>query len=1089
MTKHYRAPQILFKTLAYRYSELENRTIERIAGEANTLFEPGVTKFWATKTELALKVKAFAQANGFTVALHGKSWFCSKAKEPTSQAKRRMESNMPSHKKRKVTSKRCGCDFVIKFTEAPCKITGAPPGSVRVTEGSQFMHSNGCRPGRSQLRNGNITSGNYTRMALADSKVKILFDLMRNTDDPVKAKVFRDILRPVLPEGVPVTSKFIANLRHKILMIIRKERDSNAYFDEKDAVTDYLLSNPSEEQMTSMDEFPVDYLDQASRDARKVLHHALKESTDAARIEKLFQDLHKKDSGFHYNISYDKDNNPTSYSWQTPWQRAAFEQYGDVIFLDCMKRQQNSVDWPYIGPVVLDGDNNIIVVIESICISERLEAYQNILERAFEFTPGRPRESVKVIFGDGIMSHKLLVNLGINNTCKLCLDAYHLLKVDWPRHFGIHLFQSLYANLQSLIYNNTEEEYFKHYETLKGRLVAMPSHLSYLDKEIHANRHKFSQCYVQKYEGEFFFICPISQPLLILLCLTFCFDFVVLTFSGNLKRRGDSPAEANHASFVRRIGPGSSEEPATAIVHMLERMEDMAAEQDHKLSLYNEKCVAQQKLLLEAGDFINADAIVSLSSEGYRLWREESSQAKFYSSKPCNSVNEDGIIEVRRVNTNGQPRLVGPSQRCDCLERVAMGVQCRHEICAFGYRLDLFGKRYYQRKGVLDGYFDPSKSAVVTGVSRQTDQPVSTVTAATSGLPKDSDSVTAINDQLIGENHDGTGFDDYAEGADGNDNGYDDDESAMSLGDEQSKLATFDINSENQPPLLRTDVARLPTKVDYKTFMNMSTEFWDLVRGRDDANKFFGALVQLMDIARNKGYEKSAPLEELTSKYLSCFSSHQSSCNLFSQTATNGVLARAPLARRSNNIKGRVRIRRMQPNVETQLRPATKKPPRCNFCKQVAHKISTCSLLHSLEAERLESDTAIQNMALYLGDPEVHHVRPMPTALSNGALKNINWQMMQVPSNAVHVLLVDAYLDPTRPGSGGRRCTIVPDAQENIIKAVLIGETGKPIDEAPQFFKAKFLRQWISRKAKRNLLLTKLQARKLKSSDDYEYGN
>jgi hypothetical protein len=448
-------------------------------------------------------VNSFAAANGFTVGLRGSAFFCSRADESISHKKRRESNEAPLQKRRKTQSARCGCNFVVKFTNGAPLVNDAPRGSLRVTDGSCFAHSNGCLPGANQLRCGNITAGRYTKMVFHHADFKVLFNLMRCTDQVVNAKIIRDILRPILPEGVPITSLFICNLRNKVRMSLQLEADKENCLEaaEKSLINFVNFPSTAESELESLDNFPADYIDKASRDARLVLRQALKETSDAARIEWLLQELAKREPGFQFRVAYDNNNRPCGYVWMTPWQRAAFEQYGDVIFLDCMKRKLNSVDWPYIGPVVLDGENKIAVIIESICCSERLEAYEFVLNAAFDFTPGRPRQSVKVIYGDGIMSDRLLVNLGIMDSCKLCLDTYHLLHVDWPRKFGVQMFQSMKSGLTGLVFSKKEEDYNVHYEELKKTVGTKPNFLKYLNEEIHGNRHKFSQCYVRTYEG------------------------------------------------------------------------------------------------------------------------------------------------------------------------------------------------------------------------------------------------------------------------------------------------------------------------------------------------------------------------------------------------------------------------------------------------------------------------------------------------------------------------------------------------------------------------------------------------------------
>ena len=68
------------------------------------------------------------------------------------------------------------------------------------------------------------------------------------------------------------------------------------------------------------------------------------------------------------------------YVWQTPAMRAAFEQFGGVLFLGMMKRQANSVHWPNCGVTLMDGDKKITVACELVVIADRLELYQFIVE-------------------------------------------------------------------------------------------------------------------------------------------------------------------------------------------------------------------------------------------------------------------------------------------------------------------------------------------------------------------------------------------------------------------------------------------------------------------------------------------------------------------------------------------------------------------------------------------------------------------------------------------------------------------------------------------------------------------------------------
>jgi hypothetical protein len=55
--------------------------------------------------------------------------------------------------------------------------------------------------------------------------------------------------------------------------------------------------------------------------------------------------------------------------------------------MDAMKWEYNDLAWPYIGPTVKDGEMKIRQVLECICIEEKLEMYQFVLESSADMEP------------------------------------------------------------------------------------------------------------------------------------------------------------------------------------------------------------------------------------------------------------------------------------------------------------------------------------------------------------------------------------------------------------------------------------------------------------------------------------------------------------------------------------------------------------------------------------------------------------------------------------------------------------------------------------------------------------------------------
>lgn len=77
--------------------------------------------------------------------------------------------------------------------------------------------------------------------------------------------------------------------------------------------------------------------------------------------------MRQKDDRFMFEIDRDVDGRPIGVMWQTGHQRAAFEDFGDVLCLDFMKKRTSNLNWPYIGPCGISGENRLAVFGEGIC--------------------------------------------------------------------------------------------------------------------------------------------------------------------------------------------------------------------------------------------------------------------------------------------------------------------------------------------------------------------------------------------------------------------------------------------------------------------------------------------------------------------------------------------------------------------------------------------------------------------------------------------------------------------------------------------------------------------------------------------------
>ena len=133
--------------------------------------------------------------------------------------------------------------------------------------------------------------------------------------------------------------------------------------------------------------------------------------------------------------------------------------YGYVLYLDAQKRPFNKVGWPYIGIVVLNNMNEVCVCCEVICIGETIAMYTWILQTLQELEKGFNLSQVRIIFGDGLITMSLLKALGIEETCLLHGDYYHLMyKIfNKPDNFGKIVYDMIFDYLKVMLSSEIEE--------------------------------------------------------------------------------------------------------------------------------------------------------------------------------------------------------------------------------------------------------------------------------------------------------------------------------------------------------------------------------------------------------------------------------------------------------------------------------------------------------------------------------------------------------------------------------------------------------------------------------------------------------
>ena len=115
---------------------------------------------------------------------------------------------------------------------------------------------------------------------------------------------------------------------------------------------------------------------------------------------------------------------------------------------------------------------------------------------------GVSRDETKIIFGDGIMSTNLLTALGIDKTCNLILDRYHLKKVDWKKKFRWD-WNRMEPLMEAVMYAKSEAEYDIAIDNVRKKIRSQELQ-DYIEKEVHPNRFHFVDYWIKVRQGHIF---------------------------------------------------------------------------------------------------------------------------------------------------------------------------------------------------------------------------------------------------------------------------------------------------------------------------------------------------------------------------------------------------------------------------------------------------------------------------------------------------------------------------------------------------------------------------------------------------------
>ena len=239
-------------------------------------------------------------------------------------------------------------------------------------------------------------------------------------------KTIKYLLDPQMPKGKRLTPQNIYNIRMKIsrlLPLMDKKTDYQTF---------QMLANTPKYGSNQLHADNIDVSPDEACKAATFLWKEVMNDNNRSKMDTLvcFTDymerLKSEDPEFAYQILTDDTGEVTGCLWMTSTMRQNFESFGGFISVDAMKRDINTLLWPYIATTMYNEMDSICVGCEGIVLSEREEAYEAMLKFQIE-NSRRTRDEVYGIACDGFLNQSIINRFGFIKT-KFIIDYWHLFK-------------------------------------------------------------------------------------------------------------------------------------------------------------------------------------------------------------------------------------------------------------------------------------------------------------------------------------------------------------------------------------------------------------------------------------------------------------------------------------------------------------------------------------------------------------------------------------------------------------------------------------------------------------------------------------
>lgn len=197
----------------------------------------------------------------------------------------------------------------------------------------------------------------------------------------IHSQTIKSIIGPQLPVNVVLTKQNVLAIKVKVIRLLPAMDENTDY-------QDFLAVNNL--PITGINELNADNMNCSEDEVCKVHLSTWREliSGDSynedvlTNLEEYMELLTLKDKDFVYEILRDQDGQGeiTGCLWMTSTMRMNFELYGGYVSVDAMKRDINTLLWPYMAVSMWNDLNEVCVGCEGIMLSEREEAYKAMLD-------------------------------------------------------------------------------------------------------------------------------------------------------------------------------------------------------------------------------------------------------------------------------------------------------------------------------------------------------------------------------------------------------------------------------------------------------------------------------------------------------------------------------------------------------------------------------------------------------------------------------------------------------------------------------------------------------------------------------------